>query len=115
MYDIVLAIALGPTEAVIEPAMNGADQATDHTNGEFFNAWNTTIRAVRNAILRCELIQVDNAVRRNCGPAFCKDCFEVPKVQVAKWCQGARCRDLEAWSHLFGGGGGVAAGGGGGA
>ena len=64
--EFIFEIVSDPTEPVIEPATNGADQATDDNNGKYFTERNTTTSwAIQNAILRCELIQVDNTVNNN--------------------------------------------------
>ena len=64
--EFIFEIVSDPQEPVINPATNGADQATDDLNGKFFTVRNTTTSwSIQNAILRCELIQVDNAVNNN--------------------------------------------------
>ena len=54
-------------EPVIRPAAPvAADQAADDVNGLFFTTHNTTTSwAIQSAVLRCELIQVDNTVNNN--------------------------------------------------
>ena len=64
--EFIFEIVSDPTEPVITPATDGADQATDDAAGKFFTQRNTTTSwSIQNAILRCELIQVDNTVNNN--------------------------------------------------
>ena len=63
----ILEIVSAAGEPVIRPSAPVAGtQAADDENGLFFTTRNTTTSwAIQNAILRCELIQVDNTVNNN--------------------------------------------------
>ena len=64
--EFIFEICSDPQEPVINPATNGADQATDDNAGKFFTQRNTTTSwSIQNCILRCELITVDNSVNNN--------------------------------------------------
>ena len=65
--EFIFEIVSDAGEPVIRPAtLVAGTQAEDDANGLFFTSRNTTTKwAIQNAILRCELIQVDNTVNKN--------------------------------------------------
>ena len=66
--EFIFEIVSDAGEPVIRPSTPVAGtQEADDVNGLFFTTRNTTTSwAIQNAILRCELIQVDNAGNNNC-------------------------------------------------
>ena len=67
LFELIIEIVSDAGEPVIRPATPVAGtQAADDENGLFFTTRNTTTSwAIQNAILRCELIQVDNTFNNN--------------------------------------------------
>ena len=65
--ELIFEIVSDAGEPVIRPATPVAGtQAEDDENGLFFTSRNTTTKwAIQNAILRCEVIQVENTVNTN--------------------------------------------------
>ena len=65
--ELIFEITSEKTQPVINASTPvEADQTADDVNGLFFTTRNTTTDwAIQNCILRCELIQVDNAVNNN--------------------------------------------------